>query len=174
MGYTIIVLFNGLAPGIFQLQFSWTSLDYGMLGWPISAAYLLGTLLVNRLASPALDHSRLFNAGLLILPIGAVLMSCGTLLFAGHGAFLLWLPYCLILVGQGISYPLCQLLACQQVTHGPQAMALIGLLHQLMAVVAGALVSLLPTKSQALAIACLALALTAWLYGRTTQVRQRP
>lgn len=175
LGYMIIVLFNGLAPSIFQLQFNWTNLDYGLLGWPISAAYLLGTLLLNRLASPTQDQSRLFNIGLLLLPIGAALMSIGALFIVGHGALALWLPYCLILVGQGISYPLCQFLACQQqVEQGPQAMALIGLLHQLMAVLAGVMVSLLPTEGLALAMACLTLALTAWLYGRTTSVRRQP
>ncbi|WP_152974358.1 MFS transporter [Pseudomonas asplenii] len=175
LGYTIIVVFNGLAPSIFQQQFNWTSLDYGLLGWPISVAYLLGTLLVNRLASPGRNQFRLFNIGLLLLPVGAALMTTGALLFAGDSSLALWLSYCLILIGQGISYPLCQFLACQQqVESGPQAMALIGLLHQLMAVLAGVLVSLLPTESQALSLACLTIALTAWLYGRTTEVRQLP
>lgn len=175
LGYTIIVLFNGLAPSIFQQQYGWTSLDYGLLGWPISAAYLLGSLLVNRLASPTRDQSRLFNIGLRLLPIGALLMSVGTLLLSRHGAVALWLPYCLILVGQGISYPLCQFLASQQQSeHGPQAMALIGLLHQLMAVLAGVIVGLLPIEGGALAMTSLAIALGAWLFGRAPHARRLP
>lgn len=42
LGYGVIVAFNTAAPLILQESFHWSAIEYGLLGWPISAAYLLG------------------------------------------------------------------------------------------------------------------------------------
>jgi MFS family permease len=44
LGYGVIIAFNTAAPLILQGPFAWSSVDYGLLGWPISAAYFLGAL----------------------------------------------------------------------------------------------------------------------------------
>lgn len=49
LGYGVIVAFNTAAPLILQESFHWSPIEYGLLGWPVSAAYLLGALVVNAL-----------------------------------------------------------------------------------------------------------------------------
>lgn len=164
-GYAIIVVFSGAAPSVFQQQFGWTSLEYGWLGWPISLAYLLGAVLAHRLSALAAPHILLRRGGGLLL-IGAGSMATGALMTTSQ-PMAVWLPYCLMLVAQGLIFPLCQTMASQQSQYGAQAMALIGLLHQLIAAFAGVLVSVMTVEdSEILATVCLVLATSAWLVAR--------
>ncbi|MDD1014469.1 MFS transporter [Pseudomonas rubra] len=165
-GYAIIVVFNAHAPLLFQHQFNWTSLEYGLLGWPISIAYLLGTRIAHRTASTQSESAALSRA-MLLLVVAAGMMSTAS---AMDGSSAIWvvLPYCLILVGQGIGYPLCQSLASRQtVGHSAQAMALVGFVHQTMAALAAAGSSLMHLSTGALlGLTCLALAIAAKLSAR--------
>ena len=164
-GYAIIVVFSATAPGLFQQQFGWTSLDYGWLGWPISLAYLLGAMLAHRL-SVGTDPKVLFRRGLGLLLAGGGLMAFASVMNTADPAAL-WLPYCVMLVGQGISFPLCQALASQQSEQGAQAVALIGLLHQVMAALAGGLVMLVQMGGNTMmGLVCLVLAGCGWGLGR--------
>lgn len=163
LGYGVIIVFSACAPAIFQLQFDWSVVEYGLIGWPISCAYLLGALSVSWLISKRTqEHS--FTIGPGWLAIGALLMSAGQMFFPAS-AILLLLPYCILLAGQGIVYPLCQALASQSATvSGPYAMALTGFIHQVIAAGCGFVASLLPpAQTGAFTFTCLVLALAAWI-----------
>ena len=76
--------------------------------------------------------------------------------FAG----LLWLPYCFIVFGQAISYPVSLSEASgNSPFDGPYSMALCGLIHQLVAACVGVTISLTGVQNPLhLAIICLLLA----------------
>ncbi|AHF69551.1 hypothetical protein PCH70_43980 [Pseudomonas cichorii JBC1] len=162
LGYGVIILFGASAPALFQLHFNWTSMEYGWIGWPVSGAYMLGALSVSWLLSKrSEDQSLMF--GLKLLASGALLMGAGQFLFPA-AASSLWLPYCLLLVGQGIVYPLCQSLANQSASvSGPYAMALTGFIHQAMAACCGLIASVLPSGQPGpFTLVCIVLAILAW------------
>ncbi|WP_122574680.1 MFS transporter [Pseudomonas viridiflava] len=170
LGYGVVVLFGASAPAIFQLHFNWTVLEYGWIGWPISGAYLLGALSVRWLIARHSQHEGLLT-GLKCLMAGALVMGAGQLIYPASGVAL-WLPYCLLLAGQGAVYPLCQSLASQNApVKGPHAMALIGFIHQAMAACCALIASLLPKGDPApftlvcIALSALALAMY-WLSER--------
>lgn len=168
-GYAIIVVFNATAPMLFQQQFGWNSVAFGWLGWPVSLAYMTGALLAM---FSTLRLERLFRHGLWGLLIGSGLMILASTL-ARQDPLPLWLSYCVVLVGQGIVYPLCLTLASRHCEHGPQAMALTALLHQLMAVIAGGLTGGVQVDSSlGLALACAVLAGLSWV-GVHSSSRQR-
>lgn len=161
LGYGVIIIFGACAPAIFQLKFDWSVVEYGLIGWPISCAYLVGALSVSWLISKrSLEQSLIL--GLKFLAAGAVLMSAGPLLFSDTASSLL-LPYCILLAGQGIVYPLCQALANQNAAvSGPYAMALTGFMHQAIAACCGLLASVLPPgQTGPFTVVCLVLALAA-------------
>ncbi|MBX8544847.1 MFS transporter [Pseudomonas cichorii] len=144
LGYGVIILFAAVAPVLFQTHFNWTAVEYGWIGWPISGAYMLGALSVGWLLSTRSQDQSLI-LGLKLLALGALLMGAGHFLFPAT-ASALWLPYCLLLFGQGIIYPLCQSLANQSApVSGPYAMALTGFIHQAMAACCGLIASFLPS-----------------------------
>lgn len=101
-------------------------------------------------------------------------MGAGQLLYPAAAAAL-WLPYCLLLVGQGAAYPLCQSLANKNASvDGPYAMALTGFIHQVIAACCGGIASLLrPGQPGPFTLMCITLAILAvsiYLPGH----RQRP
>ncbi|RMQ41252.1 hypothetical protein ALQ04_03944 [Pseudomonas cichorii] len=172
LGYGVIILFSAGAPTIFQIHFNWTEVEYGLIGWPISIAYMLGALSVKWLISKRSQDQSLV-LGLRFLALGALLMVAGERLFPTT-ASALWLPYCLLLTGQGIVYPLCQSLANQNSTFsGPYAMALTGFMHQAMAAGCGLVASILPPGQPAhLTLACMGLATLALSIYLSTGHRQ--
>lgn len=163
LGYGVIITFSASAPAIFQLGFDWSAVEYGLIGWPISCAYLLGALSVTWLVSRCSQENSL-AIGLNLLATGALLMSAGQL-FLPALAISLILPYCILLVGQGIVYPLCQALANQNAAvSGPYAMALTGFIHQVIAAGCGLIASWLPAaQTGPFTLTCLLLVLAAWL-----------
>ncbi|SHN14087.1 Predicted arabinose efflux permease, MFS family [Pseudomonas asturiensis] len=159
LGYGVVVLFGASGPAIFQLHFNWTVLEYGWIGWPISGAYLLGALSVNRLITRCSQQQGLL-IGLKCLTGGALLMGAGQVFYPASAA-LLWLPYCLLLMGQGIVYPLCQSLASQSTpVAGPHTMALTGFIHQAVAACCALISSVLPEGHPA-PFTCVCIALSA-------------
>lgn len=165
LGYGMLILFNAMAPKIFQTQHSWSALEYGLLGWPISAAYLVGAVLSNRLALKC-SQRRLFSSGLALLATGAIAMNFVPMLVA-HSAAALWLPYCLILIAQGVLYPLSLSIAnAGSPIAGPYAMAMAGFVHQIIAAVCGLVASQLPTSDpSSLTLVCAILAAAACFAG---------
>lgn len=161
----MLILFNAMAPKIFQTQHSWSALEYGLLGWPISAAYLVGAVLSNRLALKC-SQRRLFSSGLALLATGAIAMNFVPMLVA-HSAAALWLPYCLILIAQGVLYPLSLSIAnAGSPIAGPYAMAMAGFVHQIIAAVCGLVASQLPTSDpSSLTLVCAILAAAACFAG---------
>lgn len=80
-------------------------------------------------------------------------------------ALLLWLPYCLIICGQAINYPISLSQASEHSpVSGPYAMALCGFIHQVLAAVIGASVSGLGIQ-QPIALASLCLLLVVMVLG---------
>ncbi|MFC5474546.1 MFS transporter [Paraherbaspirillum soli] len=143
LGYAAITAFNTCAPLILQGQFHWTAKDYGLLGWPISAAYFLGAIVVNKFVLK-IGRQRLMTLGIALMLCGSGTMILGSL-FGTALAVSLWLPYCLAIFGQAMNYPISLSIANDDSpVHGPYAMALCGLLHQVIAAAIGSLASLLP------------------------------
>lgn len=142
LGYGVIVAFNTAAPLILQESFHWSAIEYGLLGWPISAAYLLGALAVNAFVLRT-GQRRMMGWGIALVLGGSMTMLAGSLTLSSI-ALLFWLPYCFAVFGQSLIYPISLSLANEgSPVAGAYAMALSGFLHQLMASVIGAMASLL-------------------------------
>ncbi|MFC6337273.1 MFS transporter [Pseudomonas sp. CCM 7891] len=158
LGYGVIIAFNTYAPLILQGRFEWSAAQYGLLGWPISGAYLAGALMVNRCVA-RIGRLSMMSWGMALVMIGSATMLLGSL-FAGGLAILLWLPYCLAVFGQSMSYPISLSLANDRSpVSGSYAMALSGFIHQLMAATIGGVASLLASQQAwPLALLCVALA----------------
>lgn len=141
LGYGVIIVFNTNAPFIFQGAFGWSASEYGLLGWPISLAYLVGAWLVNRYVI------RKGNTFFVLMGLSILLFSCTVMLFGSILLLplLLWVPYCLGVAGQAMNYPVSMAIATENAPiKGPYAMALCGFMHQLMAAVIGVVASILP------------------------------
>lgn len=142
LGYGVIVAFNTAAPLILQESFHWSAIEYGLLGWPISAAYLLGALAVNAFVLRT-GQRRMMGWGIALVLGGSMTMLAGSLTLSSI-ALLFWLPYCFAVFGQSLIYPISLSLANEgSPVTGAYAMALSGFLHQLMASMIGAMASLL-------------------------------
>ncbi|MBO1541846.1 MFS transporter [Pseudomonas sp. OA65] len=142
LGYGVIVAFNTAAPLILQESFHWSAIEYGLLGWPISAAYLFGALAVNAFVLRT-GQRRMMGWGIALVLGGSMTMLAGSLTLSSI-ALLFWLPYCFAVFGQSLIYPISLSLANEgSPVAGAYAMALSGFLHQLMASVIGAIASLL-------------------------------
>ncbi|MFJ2363944.1 multidrug effflux MFS transporter [Pseudomonas sp. NPDC087697] len=163
LGYGVIVAFNTAAPAILQGTFNWSAVEYGLLGWPISAAYFLGALVINRYVLHT-GQRRLMNAGAGLVLVGSAVMLLGSLQ-ATALALLLWLPYCIAVLGQSLIYPISLSLANDgSPVSGAYAMALSGFIHQLMAAIIGGIASLLVgQQAWPLSLLCSLLALGAML-----------
>ena len=154
----MIIAFNTCAPLILQGRFEWSATQYGWLGWSISAAYLAGALMVNRFVAH-IGSLTMMSWGVALVLLGSAVMLLGSVLASGL-AVLLWLPYCLAVLGQSMSYPISLSLANDESpVSGSYAMALSGFMHQLMAAVIGGVASLLVSQQAwPLALLCVALA----------------
>ncbi|WP_395608743.1 MFS transporter [Pseudomonas sp. B22129] len=163
LGYGVIIAFNTCAPLILQGRFEWSPAQYGWLGWPISAAYLAGALMVNRFVA-RMGRLTMMSWGVALVLLGTATMLLGSV-FASGLALLLWLPYCLAVFGQSMSYPISLSLANDESpVSGSYAMALSGFMHQLMAAAIGGVASLLVSQQAwPLALMCLVLASGAFL-----------
>ena len=163
LGYGVIVAFNTAAPLILQGPFNWSAVEYGLLGWPISAAYFLGALAVNGFVLRT-GQRGLMTAGVGLVLAGSAVMLLGSL--AGTSvALLFWLPYCVAVFGQSLTYPISLSLANDgSPVGGAYAMALSGFIHQLMAAVIGGIASLIASpQAWPLSLLCTLLALGAML-----------
>jgi predicted MFS family arabinose efflux permease len=163
LGYGVIIAFNTAAPLILQGPFNWSSVDYGLLGWPISAAYFLGALAVNRFVL-RIGQQRLMAVGVGLVMAGSGVMLLGSLT-ASSIALLLWLPYCVAVFGQSLNYPISLSRANDGAPiAGAYAMALSGFIHQLMAAIIGAIASLIAgPQAWSLSMLCTLLAVGALL-----------
>lgn len=161
LGYGVIIVFNTCAPLILQGRFGWSAAQYGWLGWPISGAYLTGALLVNRVVA-RVGRLTMMSVGSALVLLGTAIMLLGSV-FAGALAVLLWMPYCLALVGQSMSYPISLSMANDQSpVSGAYAMALSGFMHQLIAALIGGVASLLVSEQAwPFTLLCVVLASTA-------------
>ncbi|MGZ7459637.1 MFS transporter [Pseudomonas sp. Ma2-10] len=163
LGYGVIVAFNTAAPLILQGPFNWSAVEYGLLGWPISVAYFLGALGVNGFVLRT-GQRGLITAGVGLVLTGSAVMLLGSL--AGTAvALLFWLPYCVAVFGQSLTYPISLSLANDgSPVGGAYAMALSGFIHQLMAAVIGGIASLIASpQAWPLSLLCTLLALGAML-----------
>ncbi|SDO25172.1 Predicted arabinose efflux permease, MFS family [Pseudomonas arsenicoxydans] len=163
LGYGVIVAFNTAAPLILQGPFNWSAVEYGLLGWPISAAYFLGALGVNAFVLRT-GQRWLMTAGVGLVLGGSTVMLLGSI--AGTSiALLFWLPYCVAVFGQSLNYPISLSLANNgSPVGGAYAMALSGFIHQLMAAIIGAIASLIASQQAwPLSLFCTLLALGAML-----------
>ncbi|RON55108.1 MFS transporter [Pseudomonas frederiksbergensis] len=163
LGYGVIIAFNTAAPLILQGPFNWSPVEYGLLGWPISVAYFLGALGVNRFVVRTGQH-RLMTLGVGLVLAGAGVMLLGSV--AGTSvALLFWLPYCFAVFGQSLNYPISLSLANEgSPVSGAYAMALSGFIHQLMAAMIGGIASLIASQQAwPLSLLCTLLALGAML-----------
>ncbi|CAH0319464.1 MFS transporter [Pseudomonas brassicacearum] len=163
LGYGVIVAFNTAAPLILQQSFHWSPIEYGLLGWPVSAAYLLGALVVNAFVLRT-GQRRMMGWGIALVLGGSMSMLAGSLTLSSI-ALLFWLPYCFAVFGQSLIYPISLSLANEgSPVAGAYAMALSGFLHQLMASVIGAMASLLLSQQAwPLALLCALLGAAAML-----------
>ena len=163
LGYGVIIAFNTAAPLVLQGPFAWSTVDYGLLGWPISAAYFLGALAVNHFVL------RTGQAWLMTVGVGLVLAGSGVMLLgslaASSIALLFWLPYCVAVFGQSLNYPISLSRANDGAPiAGAYAMALSGFIHQLMAAIIGAMASLIASpQAWPLSLLCTLLAVGAML-----------
>ena len=166
LGYGVIVAFNTAAPLILQESFHWSPIEYGLLGWPISAAYLLGALAVNAFVLRT-GQRRMMGWGIALVLGGSATMLAGSLTLSSI-ALLFWLPYCFAVFGQSLNYPISLSLANEgSPVAGAYAMALSGFLHQLMAAGIGAMASLLLSQQAwPLAALCALLGAAAMLCAR--------
>ncbi|WP_335943588.1 MFS transporter [Pseudomonas sp. G166] len=171
LGYGVIVAFNTAAPLILQESFRWSPIEYGLLGWPISAAYLLGALAVNAFVLRT-GQRRMMRWGIALVLGGSATMLAGSLTL-GSVALLFWLPYCFAVFGQSLNYPISLSLANEgSPVAGAYAMALSGFVHQLMASVIGAMASLLVSQQAwPLAALCALLGVAAMLCVRSMPPR---
>ncbi|VVM63912.1 MFS transporter [Pseudomonas fluorescens] len=163
LGYGVIIAFNTAGPLILQGPFNWSAVEYGLLGWPISAGYFLGALAVNGLVLRT-GQRRLMTAGVGLVLAGSAVMLLGSI--AGTSiALLFWLPYCVAVFGQSLNYPISLALANDgSPVGGAYAMALSGFIHQLMAAVIGGIASLIASQQAwPLSLLCTLLALGAML-----------
>lgn len=174
LGYGVIIAFNTAAPLILQGPLNWSTVDYGLLGWPISAAYFLGALVVNRFVLRT-GQNRLMTLGVVLVMAGCGVMLLGSLT-ASSIALLLWLPYCVAVFGQSLNYPISLSRANDGAPiAGAYAMALSGFIHQLIAAMIGAIASLVASPSAwPLALLCSLLAVGAMLCVRFTPTRVNP
>ncbi|WP_339491827.1 MFS transporter [Pseudomonas rhizophila] len=163
LGYGVIVASNTAAPLILQESFHWSAIEYGLLGWPISAAYLFGALAVNAFVLRT-GQRRLMSWGIALVLGGSATMLLGSVALSSV-ALLFWLPYCFAVFGQSLNYPISLSLANEgSPVAGAYAMALSGFLHQLMASAIGAMASLLLSQQAwPLAALCTLLAVAAML-----------
>ncbi|MFW9269175.1 MFS transporter [Pseudomonas sp. NR3] len=168
LGYGVIIAFNTAAPLILQQGFHWSAIEYGLLGWPISGAYLLGALAVNAFVLRT-GQRRLMGWGIALVLGGSATMLAGSVSLSSV-ALLFWLPYCFAVFGQSLNYPISLSLANEgSPIAGAYAMALSGFLHQLMASMIGAIASLLLSQQAwPLAVLCMLLATAATLCARFT------
>lgn len=163
LGYGVIVAFNTAAPLILQGPFNWSAVEYGLLGWPISAAYFLGALAVNGFVLRT-GQRGLMTAGVGLVLVGSAVMLLGSMTVTSV-ALLFWLPYCVAVFGQSLTYPISLSLANDRSpVGGAYAMALSGFIHQLMAAVIGGIASLIASpQAWPLSLLCTLLALGAML-----------
>ena len=171
LGYGVIIAFNTAAPLILQGPFNWSAVEYGLLGWPISAAYFLGALGVNRFVLRTGQHW-LMTLGVATVLAGSTVMLLGSL--AGTSlALLFWLPYCFAVLGQSLNYPISLALANDgSPVSGAYAMALSGFIHQMMAALIGAIASLIAShQAWPLSLLCTLLAAGAMLCVRLARRR---
>lgn len=161
LGYGVIIAFNTTAPLILQGPFNWSAIEYGLLGWPISAAYFLGALGVNRFVLLTGQH-RLMTIGVGLAVAGSTVMLMGSIV-GNSIALMFWLPYCFAVLGQSLNYPISLSLANDgSPVGGAYAMALSGFIHQLMAAAIGGIASLIPShQAWPLSLLCFLLALGA-------------
>lgn len=175
LGYGVIIAFNTGAPLILQGSFNWSAIEYGLLGWPISAAYFLGALVVNKFVLRT-GQRRLLSWGVALVVAGSTTMLFGSLL--GSNAVLFWLPYCFAVFGQSLIYPISLSMANDgSPISGAYAMALSGFIHQLMACVIGGFASLLVSQQAwPLALLCTLLAagamLCVWFIARPQPIQK--
>ncbi len=171
LGYGVIIAFNTAAPLILQGPFGWSTVEYGLLGWPISLAYFLGALAVNRLVLRT-GQRWLMTLGVGLVTAGCTVMLLGSLT-ASSLALLFWLPYCVAVFGQSLNYPISLSLANDGAPiAGAYAMALSGFIHQLMAAIIAAIASLIASpQAWPLSLLCLLLALGAMLCTRCAPTR---
>ncbi|KAA0973961.1 multidrug effflux MFS transporter [Pseudomonas sp. ANT_H12B] len=163
LGYGVIVAFNTAAPLILQGPFNWSAVEYGLLGWPISAAYFLGALAVNGWVIRT-GQRWLMTMGVGLVLAGSAVMLLGSI--SGTSvALLFWLPYCFAVFGQSLNYPVSLSLANDgSPVGGAYAMALSGFIHQLMAAAIGGVASLIASEQAwPLSLLCTLLALGAML-----------
>ncbi|OTA20522.1 chloramphenicol transporter [Xenorhabdus beddingii] len=142
LGYGVVVTFNTNAPFIFQTALQWSAYEYGLLGWPITIAYFLGALIVGRYVVKKGRQLIIF------IGLGILLFGCSAMLLGGifYLAWLLWLPYCIALVGVAIIYPISMSVAIEKSpVGGAYPVALCGFIHQVMAAMIGAIASTLPS-----------------------------
>ncbi|MHC8304699.1 MFS transporter [Pseudomonas sp. PB3P13] len=163
LGYGVIIAFNTAAPLILQGPFNWSAAEYGLLGWPISAAYFLGALGVNALVVRT-GQRRMMVVGVGLVLAGSALMLLGSMA-ATSIALLFWLPYCIAVFGQSLNYPVSLSLANDGApVGGTYAMALSGFIHQLMAAMIGGIASLIASpQAWPLSLLCTLLAMGALL-----------
>jgi MFS family permease len=163
LGYGVIIAFNTAAPLILQGPFNWSAVEYGLLGWPISAAYFLGALGVNGFVLRT-GQRRLMTAGVGLVLSGSLVMLLGSITGSSL-AMLFWLPYCVAVFGQSLNYPISLSLANDgSPIGGAYAMALSGFIHQLMAAAIGGIASLIASQQAwPLSLLCTLLALGAML-----------
>lgn len=163
LGYGVIIAFNTCAPLILQGRFEWSAAQYGWLGWPISGAYLAGALMVNRFVART-GRLTMMSWGVAWVLLGTAMMLLGSV-FASGLALLLWLPYCLAVLGQSMSYPISLSVANDESpVSGSYAMALSGFMHQSMAALIGGVASLLVSQQAwPLALLCVVLASGAYV-----------
>ncbi|MGN7936544.1 MFS transporter [Pseudomonas sp. 22447] len=173
LGYGVIIAFNTAAPLILRDSFHWSAIEYGLLGWPISAAYLLGALVVNACVL-RIGQRRLMGWGIALVLGGSATMLAASLSL-GSVAVLFWLPYCFAVFGQSLNYPISLSLANEgSPIPGAYAMALSGFLHQWMASLIGAMASLLLSEQAwPLAALCTLLAMAAMLCARSLPPQPR-
>jgi MFS family permease len=163
LGYGVIVAFNTAAPLILQGPFNWSAVEYGLLGWPISAAYFLGALAVNGWVIRT-GQRWLMTMGVGLVLTGSTVMLLGSI--SGTSvALLFWLPYCFAVFGQSLNYPVSLSLANDgSPVGGAYAMALSGFIHQLMAAAIGGVAGLIASEQAwPLSLLCTLLALGAML-----------
>lgn len=163
LGYGVIIAFNTTAPLILQGPFNWSAVKYGLLGWPISAAYFLGALGVNAFVLRT-GQRQLMTAGVGLILGGSAVMLLGSIVGTSI-ALLFWLPYCVAVFGQSLNYPISLSLANDgSPVGGAYAMALSGFIHQLMAAIIGATASLIASQQAwPLSLFCTLLAMGAML-----------
>jgi MFS family permease len=163
LGYGVIIAFNTAAPLILQGPFNWSAVEYGLLGWPISAAYFLGAVVVNGFVLRTGQY-RLMSAGVALVLGGSTVMLLASVATTSI-ALLFWLPYCFAVFGQSLNYPISLSQANDGApVGGAYAMALSGFIHQLMAAAIGAIASLIASEQAwPLSLLCTLLGLGAML-----------